>query len=194
MLYIYLTSVNEYRKKTEDVLLDECLERISRKDKSALTELYNITSTSVYSFALSILKNTYDAEDVLHDCYVNIYLSAENYHSKGKPMAWILTITKNLCLLKIRDQKRISDIPQEDWEKYLKGKDDMAQEDKIILYECMVNLSDEERQIVILHAVAGLKHREIAKTLSIPLSTVLSKYNRSLKKLKDLLMKGEWQL
>lgn len=194
MLYIYLTSVNEYRKRTEDVLLDEYLERIARQDKSALTQLYKSTSTSVYSFALSILKNTYDAEDVLHDCYVNIYLSAASYHSKGKPMAWILTITRNLCLLKIRDQKRISDIPQEDWEKYLKGKEDMSQEDKLILHECMVNLSDQERQIVILHAVAGLKHREIAKTLSIPLSTVLSKYNRSLKKLKDLLMKGEWQL
>ena len=46
-------------------------------------------------------------------------------------------------------------------------------------------LSDEERQIVILHAVAGFKHRETAKFLALPLSTILSKYNRAIKKLKN---------
>ena len=36
-------------------------------------------------------------------------------------------------------------------------------------------------------ALAGMKHREIASMLDMPLSTVLSKYNRSLKKLKTML-------
>jgi RNA polymerase sigma-70 factor (ECF subfamily) len=46
-------------------------------------------------------------------------------------------------------------------------------------------LSDEERQIITLHAVSGLKHRQIAELLDIPLSTVLSKYNRAIKKLQN---------
>jgi len=37
---------------------------------------------------------------------------------------------------------------------------------------------------LILHAVTGLKHREIAEMMGMPLATVLSKYARSLKKLK----------
>ena len=48
-------------------------------------------------------------------------------------------------------------------------------------------LGDQERQILILHAVTGLKHREIAEMLGMPLATVLSKYARSLKKLKKAL-------
>lgn len=44
-------------------------------------------------------------------------------------------------------------------------------------------LGDQERQIVTLHALAGLKHREIAAMLALPLPTVLSKYSRALKKL-----------
>ena len=48
-------------------------------------------------------------------------------------------------------------------------------------------LSDEERHIVVLHAVCGLKHREIAQFLGLALPTVLSKYHRSLKKLKTIL-------
>ena len=59
-----------------------------------------------------------------------------------------------------------------------------------VTQEALARLSPEERQIVLLHAAAGLKHREIARLLELPLSTVLSKYHRGLKKLKAL-MKGE---
>ena len=51
-------------------------------------------------------------------------------------------------------------------------------------------LSDEERQIITLHAVSGLKHRQIAELLDIPLSTVLSKYNRAIKKLRNKIEGG----
>ena len=60
-------------------------------------------------------------------------------------------------------------------------------EDKIIISECLNTLSDSERQIIVLHAVAGMKHREIAELTGLPVSTVLSKYSRALKKLKKIL-------
>ena len=53
--------------------------------------------------------------------------------------------------------------------------------------ECLERLSDQERQIVALHAVAGFKHREIAALLELPLSTVLAKYARAIRKLKQYL-------
>ena len=53
----------------------------------------------------------------------------------------------------------------------------------LLLKECMTSLSEEERQIFVLHALSGLKHREIGKLLDLPLSTVLSKYNRAIKKI-----------
>jgi RNA polymerase sigma-70 factor (ECF subfamily) len=51
----------------------------------------------------------------------------------------------------------------------------------------MEALSDTERQIVVLHAVSGFKHREIAAHLGLPLATVLSKYYRAIKKMKAIL-------
>jgi RNA polymerase sigma-70 factor (ECF subfamily) len=52
-------------------------------------------------------------------------------------------------------------------------------------------LDEEERQIVVLHAVSGFKHREIASLLHVPLPTVLSQYNRAMKKLRTLLEEEE---
>ncbi len=171
--------------------IDHYLERIADGDKEALASLYKETSHAVYGFALSILKNCSDAEDVLQDCYIKIYASARAYRSQGKPLAWILTITRRLCLNKIEKQKRMVSLPQEEWEPYLQSCESLSAEDRLMLSLCLNQLSDEEREIVFLHSVAGFKHREIATMLSIPLPTVLSKYNRSLKKLKIYLLEGE---
>lgn len=60
-------------------------------------------------------------------------------------------------------------------------------EDRIVLETAFEVLSKEECQIIVLHAVSGMKHREIAELLDISVSTVLSKYNRGLKKLRGQL-------
>ena len=100
-------------------------------------------------------------------------------------MAWILTITKNLCYQKLRERQRLADLPQEDWEPWLRANEGLSHEDRVMIRQCMDRLIDEERQIVVLHAVAGFRHREIGALLELPLSTVLSKYHRAIKKLKE---------
>lgn len=149
----------------------------------ALSELYEKTKKSVYGFALSVLKNPHDAEDILHDVYMQIISYAGSYTEMQKPMAWIITITRNLCFMKLRKNNRISadgDCEAFDGENV---RVDVTTEDKLLLNACMQILSDEDRQIVMLHAVAGFKHRETAELLSLTLPAVLTKYNRALKKL-----------
>ena len=102
-------------------------------------------------------------------------------------MAWLMTITRNLCLQLLRQRQKTADLPEEDWEPCLREPMSVTPEDRLVLTACMERLSDEERQIVALHAVSGFKHREIAALLQLPLSTVLSKYRRALKKLKEYL-------
>ncbi len=190
MFLLHLTIQSEI-VHTDAETLDACIFQVAQKSDIAFAKLYKLTSDSVYGFALSVLKNTHDAEDVLQDCFISIYNAAPSYRSDGKPMAWILTITKNLCYQKLRKNAKISDIPEEDWERYLDSKEGITTEDKMIISACMNILSDDERQIVILHAVAGFKHKEIAHILNMHLSTVLSKYNRALKKLKTEIEKED---
>lgn len=177
----YMTSVTATPAVSPE--LDSFLSRLAQGETAALEPLYRETSASVYGFALSILKNTHDAEDILHDCYLHICSAAADYRSAGKPMAWILTIVRNLCLQKLRSAKRQYDLPQEDWEPYLAESEAMTLEEKLLVRDCMEKLSDQEREIVMLHAVAGFKHREIAHMMDLALATVLSKYHRAMKKL-----------
>jgi len=167
--------------------LDSLLSAIACDDKNALSKLYTLTSAAVYSFALSILRNEEDAKDVLQDTFVTVYRQASGYCPRGNPMAWILTIAKNLCLMQLRQRKKTADTPLEDLAFSLAAPEGVSTEDKLVIEGCLNRLTGEERQIVILHAVAGIKHREIAKLLDLALPTVLSKYNRALKKMRKML-------
>ncbi len=169
----------------ESLLLD-----MTRGDQEALAQLYHRTRTAVFGLALSYLKNRHDAEDVTQDTFVRVWENAPSYRPQGKPMAWLLTIARNLSLMKLREKDRTESLPEEDWA--LPGPDDaLTTEDRTVLSAAMSVLEDEEQRIVLLHAVTGLKHREIAESLSLPLSTVLSKYHRALKKLRRKLEGGD---
>lgn len=184
MFLFLLTAVtNVQEDKLNRDVLDNCLMNIAKGKTDAFEELYKRTSTSVYAYALSILKNTFDAQDVMHDSYVKIYYNANNYHSFGKPMAWIFTIVKNEALKKIEANSKIVEINEDVCFKAEKNFEEV--ESDIILDNCFKILTDEEREIIIMHAVAGFKHREIAQQMQLPISTILSKYNRAIKKLKQ---------
>ena len=173
-----------------DAALEDCIARIAGGDKDALADLYSRTRPAVYGFALSIVKNAHDAEDILHDACLQVWNAAGGYRRQGKPMAWIFTIVRNRCLQKLRERTRTADIPSEDWEPYLQSRESITPEDRLLIGICMERLNQQERQIVVLHAVSGFRHREIAQLLQLPLPTVLSKYHRALKKLKKYVTEG----
>ena len=157
--------------------------RMASNDGAAFRELYQQTSGVVYGFAMSILRNKHDAEDVMHDALIKIYTSAVSYKPSGNPMAWILTIVRNLCLNKIRAGKVCEDLSE--YEDLAGSSDDSDMVlDRMVLEAAMSILDAEERQIVVLHAMTGFRHREIAEILDLPVGTVLSKYNRAMKKMR----------
>ena len=164
--------------------LEELLRQIALGSQQAFEELYRATDSAIYGYALSLMRNHHEAQDVMMDTYLKIRCAAHLYMPMGKPMAWILTITKNLARTKLRSAGR--QIPLDDLEETTPSFD-RDSEEAVALEQAMKVLGDQERQILILHAVTGLKHREIAEMLGMPLATVLSKYARSLKQLKKAL-------
>ncbi len=182
-----LTSTTEQDHQLQAQRLEHDLSRIAAGDPEGLRALYEETRGSVYGFALSILKSVQDAEDVLQETYIRIHGAAGRYQPQGRPLAWILTITRNLAMMKLRERGRRADPEEFQWEQFSLPDNAQGVEDRLTLLALLQNLSDEERQIVVLHAVSGFKHREIAALLQRPLPTVLSKYHRAMKKLRTML-------
>ncbi|NBI69041.1 RNA polymerase sigma factor [Pseudoflavonifractor sp. 60] len=170
--------------------LEQLLVQVGRGDRESFAALYARTRGAVYALALSLLQNTHEAQDVSQDVFVRVWESAHTYRPQGSPMAWLLTITRNLALTQLRRSGRETALEEEEWDAIPASAPCVTPEDRQVLQEALGELRAEERRIILLHAAAGLKYREIAALLELPLSTVLSKYHRGLKKLKSL-MKGE---
>ena len=181
------TTEEEARRRGE---LEQLLLRTGQGDRDAFARLYSLTRDGVYALALSLLHDAHEAQDIAQDTFVKVWESAPAYRPQGSPMAWLLTVARNLARTRLRQGGRQVGLDEEAWNAIPAAAPDVSPEDRQLLQEALARLSPEERQIVLLHAVAGLKHRETAQLLELPLSTVLSKYHRGLKKLRAL-MKGE---
>lgn len=168
---------------------DRLLMLMKAGDQEAFRRLYERTAKGIYSYALSILKHPQDAEEVMQDTYLTAWNQVEQYKSEGKPMAWLFTISRNLCYMRLRREKEHPQVSYEELEEEEPGElcaqIELAPEKEMLL-RALSALTEDERKIVLLHDAGEMKHREIAEYLECPLSTVLSKYSRALKKLQKL--------
>ena len=173
--------------------LEQLLRGVAAGDRESLAELYSRTRAAVYGLALSYLKNGQDAQDITQDTFVRVWEKAGQYRPQGKPLSWLLAIARNLALMKLRSAQRTDLLAEDEWLLVPAQDSPLTAEDRHLLDLAVNALADDERRVVMLHAVAGLKHREIASLLEMPLATVLSKYHRALKKMKQRLKGDEAQ-
>lgn len=172
----------EYSRLDDDRLLSY----VAAKEEAAFYQLYQNTARAVYGYILSFLKNPQDAEEVMQETYLKVWTMAETYEPQGKPLAWMFTIARNLCYMRFRQQKNQADISIYDLQESEPGEPCREIEqapEKLLLLAALEQLKEEDRRIVLLHEAGGMKHREIAECLKMPLATVLSKHNRAIKKL-----------
>ena len=182
MLSMLMTT--EYAPSEERHELQQSLLRVAGGDRDALAELYQRTRSAVYGLALSYLKNAQDAQDLTQDIYVQVWDCAAQYRPTGSPMGWLLTVCRNLCLMRLRRTERHAVLSEAEWDAIPQQETGLTTEERTLLQHVLSRLGDEERRIVLLHAVTGLKHREIAALLELPLPTVLSKYHRAIRKMR----------
>lgn len=169
-------------RSEEDQLLDGWIAAVAVGDKEALARLYERMRTPVYGLALSIVREQGDAEDVTHNTFLKVWDCAGQYRTGTDPRAWILKIARNLALMLLRGRKKT--VPVAEWWDEAEGRDDTGDIlDRMLLNTLLTALDEGERQIVMLYAVEGYSHKEIAALLHKPYATVRWKYSNAIKKL-----------
>ena len=119
MLSLLMTT--EYAPAEDRHELQRLLLRVAGGDRDALAALYQRTRTAVYGLALSYLKNAHDAQDLTQDVYVQVWDCAAQYRSTGSPMGWLLTVCRNLCLMRLRREERHAALSEEEWDAIPRG-------------------------------------------------------------------------
>ena len=163
--------------RTADLLIRQT----GQGDMNAFEQLYSGLSRAVYSFALSIVRDSAAAEDVMQDTFVRVYNAASGFTASGAGVAWIMRIARNLAMTLVSARKFEPEDKIDEERSYTGTESSVV--DRLMLEQAMETLTDAERQIITLHA-SGLKLNEIARITDEPLGTVKWRHSEALKKLK----------
>ena len=156
---------------------DRALCRLADGDMSALEDIYHILGRRIYMLAMSILRDTHAAEDIMQDTFVKLAAEARAYRKGSNAIAFILTVARNLAI-NLHNRRR-RECPTD-------TVPDVAEPDSPSLsaLEALSLLDEFERQIVVMKLDCGMKHKQIAQIVGLSEEACQKRYRRALEKLK----------
>lgn len=157
---------------------------LEAKDGSqdAVRFLYMRYANNVYGYALSLVRNPDEAEDVTQQVFLKLMSNLARYEPRNVPFAaWIIRMTRNVSIDKLRERR---EVPCS--EVYGPGASDEPGErvrsDE--LRAALVQLPEDQRRVVVLRHVLGLSPGEIGACLDKTQASVHGLHNRGRQALK----------
>lgn len=145
---------------------------LDAKRKAEVERLYKENYNKLKNFFIK--KNfIFDVEDLIHQVFIKFMQNIDkvkNYNS------YLFSIARNLMIDMVRTKKRVYPINND-----ILTKEEL--DSKIEFERIISNLSEEERFIIKMKIVDNLTFKEISQILNKNINTVISKFNKAIKKL-----------
>lgn len=159
----------------EAELIKQCI----KNNRTAQNELFWKYKDTLFFISLKYCRNKADAEDNLHDTFINIFQNIKTYKSKGSFEGWMKRITIFKAIDKYKKNTLIN----------IEIKDDILAEPITIddeqnlsleqLLNLIQELPDQYRLVFNLYQLDGYPHKEIASLLNISEGTSKSNFHRA---------------
>lgn len=178
---------------------EQALADCARGDRQALQSLYQQESRHLLGVAKRIVRQAQEAEDVVHDAFMNIWIGAASFDaSLGSGRGWIYSVTRNLALNTVRNGAREVSVDEEAAEA-LDAQNTMAAYAQLTeafelnaslgkLNECLARLEPARRNCILYAYVDGCSHGEIAQRTQTPLGTVKAWIKRGMVALRECMV------
>jgi RNA polymerase sigma-70 factor (ECF subfamily) len=163
--------------------------------EQALEALYAATVGKLYALAISVLRDTGDAEEVVCDTYSWAWANAARFEpERANALGWLLMLCRSRAISRLRARRsRQRELDVETAADLLPSeKDDppdllsLVQEQGRV-HQALTSLTPQRRQLVTLAFLHDLTHQEIAERTGLPLGTVKSHLRRGLQQLRIVL-------
>jgi RNA polymerase sigma-70 factor (ECF subfamily) len=148
----------------------ELVRRARAGDAAAFEELVRLHLRAAYSVAYAVTNDSNDAEDVTQDAFIAA-LERLDEVDPDRFSGWLLRIVRNRALNLRRSQSVRSAKPLAEAVDARSTSDPQRDADRSILRDdlsaAMRELTETQRQVVMLHDLEGYRHREIGEVLGI---------------------------
>jgi RNA polymerase sigma-70 factor (ECF subfamily) len=178
----------------------ELLQQIAQQDQQALLTLYQQYGNLVYGLSLRVLRQPAMAEEITQDIFLKLWRQPDRWNpSLGQFSSWLLTITRNAAIDRLRREGRQAPAS---WEQTDESSDLFSDASSFvanqanwvngqILRRLLQSLPSEQRQLIELAFYEGYTHSELAELLHLPLGTVKTRLRMGMQKLRLLWEESE---
>ncbi len=161
--------------------------RCRQGDALAWEALVRRHQSRILGLARHYMRDPEEARDVAQEIFIRVYERLGTFQGDDRFLPWMLSLARNCCIDRLRRNKvRTPDhaVPVEDNPPIPAGGPTVEEqaaggERAAMLYKAIDQLSETNREIVLLKEIQGLKIEEIATMLSVPVGTVKSRSNRA---------------
>ena len=175
---------------------EQALADCARGDRQALQSLYQQESRHLLGVAKRIVRQAQEAEDVVHDAFMNIWIGAASFDaSLGSGRGWIYSVTRNLALNTVRNGAREVSVDEEtaDAHNTMAAYAQLTEAFELNaslgkLNECLARLEPARRNCILYAYVDGCSHGEIAQRTQTPLGTVKAWIKRGMVALRECMV------
>ena len=173
----------------KDVLL---IWKFRSGDSNALAKIYEEHRQNLLRIAAGLLNQMSDAEDIVHDVFVQLARSPDKVRLEGNLRSFLVTCVVNRVrnANKAVQRRRTSNLEEagtvvsdrSEPQRWI-----VANERLTALNDALAQLPYEQREVVLLHLQGEMKFRDIAQSQGVSINTVQSRYRYGLDKLRSLL-------
>ena len=164
-------------------------------DMVAFEEIYQRHHRRVYSICLRMLQNSFEAEDLTQDVFIQLYRKIGSFRGDSAFTPWLHRLTVNQVLMHFRKRNvKFEKVTEEGEtpEQTVRGTENpfrMPIVDKIALESAIEQLPAGYKNVFVLHDVEGFEHEEVARILGCSVGTSKSQLHKARLKLRKLLKK-----
>ena len=179
------------------------LARVAKGEQQALSQLYDLSSTLLFSIALRILGHREGAAELLQEVYLEIWTKVARYDvGRGTPIAWLITLTRSRALDRLRmrgARAQPTPVPAVNGQTTTPLADQTpppfeAQADQELrahVRHILSSLPQAQQQAIELAYYEGLSYTEISIRLNQPVEAVKTRIKLGMAKLRESL-RHDW--
>ena len=163
------------------------IERCRAGDELAWEALVRRYQGRVYSVTLHYLRHAEEARDAAQEVFLRVYERLDTFHGDAGFLPWLLRLARNASIDRLRRRAArppADDLVVEDGVELAASGPDAEEQVGLrarrrLVWRAVVGMTEQHREVILLHEIQGLKLEQIAEMLGLPLGTVKSRSNRA---------------
>ena len=176
---------------------EQLVERLRRRDEAAFNELVRLYQGRIYRVVFRMLGDEAEAEDLAQEVFVTVFKSIDQFRGESKLSTWLYRVAINHAKNRLKYMKRRARGSHKEFDEvgdregiesasmntsHQIARPDQtleARETEGIIQLALRELSDEQRELVVLRDVQHLSYEEIQEVTGLVPGTVKSRLHRA---------------